>query len=274
MTILVHTWLADEQGPPPWSVRLLNALGLMHMENATERRYGVALDRLRSAQKPSAGTPLYSRFVNRPVGRRFAAMAHVLGWTPNMVTFVSAAFTFTAIALIAFIEPAWWLGVLASIMLMLGYALDSADGQLARLRGGGSVQGEWLDHTVDAAKVLMIHAAILISMFRFFEVPQGWLAVPIAYLMVDSLLFFGMMERDLLIARAAGGKAPASTASTGTLRAILVLPSDFGLFCLMLMLLGAPHLFLGAYTIMFVCNTVFLVLALMKWYRQLGAYAS
>lgn len=246
----------------------------MYMEDLSERRYGVALDRLRGAQKPSAGTPLYSRLVNRPLGRRFAAFAHVLGWTPNTVTFVSAGFTFTGIVLIAVIAPAWWLGVLVSALLMIGYALDSADGQLARLRGGGSVQGEWLDHTVDAAKVLTVHSAILIATFRFFELPDVWLFVPLAYLVVGGLMFFGMMERDLLLARAAGGKAPASQASTSVLRAILILPSDYGLFCLIFVLLGAPIVFFGVYTLMLVCNTVFLILALARWYRQLGAHTS
>lgn len=242
------------------------------MKQLSERGYRAALERLRSAQKSSAGTPLYSRFVNRPLGRRFAALAYVLGWTPNTVTFVSAACTFTAIALVALVAPAAWLGVTVAVLLMLGYALDSADGQLARLRGGGGVQGEWLDHTVDAAKVLTIHAAILISAYRFFDLPTVWLLVPIVYLVVDSLVFFGMMERDLLLARAAGGKAPPSTASTGVLRAILVLPSDFGLFCLMFVLLGAPLIFFGVYAIMLVCNALFLLLALVKWYRQLGEY--
>lgn len=245
----------------------------MHVEQTSERSYGAALKQLQGAQKPQAGTPLYSRLVNRPLGRRFAALAYVLGLMPNTVTFVSATFTFTAIALVALVTPAWWLGVTVALLLMLGYALDSADGQLARLRGGGSVQGEWLDHTVDAAKVLTIHAAILIAVYRFFDVPAGWLLVPIVYLVVDSLLFFGMMERDLLLARAAGGKAPASTASTGVLRAILVLPSDFGLFCLVFVLLGAPLVFFSVYALMLVCNTVFLLLALAKWYRQLGEYA-
>lgn len=238
---------------------------------ASAQRYWAALDRLRSAQKPSAGTPLYSRFVNRPLGRRLAALAYVWGWTPNGVTFVSAGFTFGGIILLAVLPPSWWMGILISALLVVGYALDSADGQLARLRNGGSVQGEWLDHTVDAAKVLTIHAAVLIAAFRFFDVPQPWLLVPIIYLVVDSLLYFGMMERDLLLARAAGGKAPPSEASTSILRAILILPSDYGLFCLVFVLLGVPLLFFGLYTLMLVCNTGFLVMALVKWFHQLGA---
>lgn len=236
--------------------------------------YRAALRELQAAQKPSAGTPLYSRLVNRPLGRRIAALTFVWGWTPNAVTFVSAAFTFTAIAGIAVLTPSWWSGIVISVLLVTGYALDSADGQLARLRGGGSIQGEWLDHTVDAAKVLTIHLAVTIAVFRFFDLPTAWLLVPLVYLVVDSLLFFAMMERDLLVARAAGGTAPASTASTSVLRAILILPSDYGVFCLIFVLLGAPIVFFGVYTVMLVCNAAFLAMALRKWYRQLGATAS
>lgn len=246
--------------------------GSVRTDDGVVSGYRAALDRLRAAQKPSAGTPLYSRLVNRPLGRRFAAFASVRGWTPNGVTFRSAACTFTAILLVALLPPTWWLGVIVSALLVLGYALDSADGQLARLRGGGSVQGEWLDHTVDAAKVLTIHVAILISAHRFFELPVAWLLVPIAYLVVDSLLFFGMMERDLLV-RAVPGGTGAPPASTGILRAILILPSDYGLFCLVFLLLGLPLAFFAVYTAMLVCNTAFLVLALAKWYRQLGGIA-
>lgn len=241
------------------------------MTTRPEGGYRAALHELRSAQKPSAGTPLYSRLVNRPLGRRIAALTYVWGWTPNGVTFVSAAFTFTAIAGIALLTPVWWSGIAISALLVIGYALDSADGQLARLRGGGSLQGEWLDHTVDAAKVLTIHLAIAIAVFRFFDLPTAWLLMPLVYLVIDSLLFFAMMERDLLLARAAGGSAPASTASTGVLRAILILPSDYGVFCLTFVLLGAPLVFFGVYTVMLACNIVFLAMALRKWYRQLGA---
>lgn len=242
------------------------------MNDRPAQGYRAAFERLRSAQKPQAGTPLYSRLVNRPLGRRFAALAYVWGWTPNRVTFVSACFTFTGIALIALVRPTWWVGIIISALLVMGYALDSADGQVARLRGGGSAQGEWLDHTVDAAKVLTIHSAILIAVFRFFGLPVVWCLVPIAYLVVDSMVFFAMMSRDLLLARAAGGKAPASKSSMSLLRAILIIPSDYGFFALTLILLGFPMVFFAVYTLMLVSNAGFLVLALVKWYRQLGEY--
>ncbi len=80
---------------------------------------------------------------------------------------LSACCTFSALTMVALISPQWWLGLLVCGLLLLGYALDSADGQLARLLGAGSKRGEWLDHTVDATKVSVLHGTVLISFYRF-----------------------------------------------------------------------------------------------------------
>ena len=60
---------------------------------------------LSRAQKSRAGAPLYSRVVNRPVGRVLAAVAHRLGASPDQVTVLSALCTYTGIALIALVRP-------------------------------------------------------------------------------------------------------------------------------------------------------------------------
>ena len=130
------------------------------------RSISSAMSRLKQAQKSSKGAPIYSVAINRPVGRLFAAVAFRLGMTPNQVTAVSATFTFVGIAVLAVAPPYWWVGVLVSVLLAIGYALDSADGQLARLRGGGSLTGEWLDHIVDSAKELSLHLAVLVMAAR------------------------------------------------------------------------------------------------------------
>src|SRR6185436_886779 len=108
-----------------------------------------------------------SRFVNRKIGRVLAAGSYQLGLTPNAVTGISALFSAAAIAIIACLSPSVGVGVLVAVLLLLGYAFDSADGQLARLRGGGSPAGEWLDHVVDSIKVVALHLAVLIGWFRF-----------------------------------------------------------------------------------------------------------
>ena len=89
-------------------------------------------------------------------------------------------------------------GITVAVLLVLGYALDSADGQLARLRGGGSLQGEWLDHTVDSLKVVVVHLAVLVTWSLHLDLPVGWLVVPLAFAAASSVHFFGMVLVDLL----------------------------------------------------------------------------
>ena len=131
---------------------------------APTARPGVAesIRALSAAQKSNAGAPLYSRVINRPVGRVLAAVAHRVGLTPDQVTLLSACCTYLGIVLIAVWRPSAAAAVLTSLLLMLGYALDSADGQLARLRHGGSKAGEWLDHVADAVKLSTLHGAVAI----------------------------------------------------------------------------------------------------------------
>jgi phosphatidylglycerophosphate synthase len=237
---------------------------------AARERYGDTVRRLAGAQKPPAvGSPAYSRFVNRRIGRHLAAAAYQLGWTPNQVTALSAAFSAAGILTVALVDPRWWTGVLVALALALGYALDSADGQLARLRGGGSPAGEWLDHVVDCVKILTLHAAVLVAFFRFGDLADGWLLVPLAYLVVDSAAFFAMTLNDQLkrgrVAPAAGPVVPSLR------RSLLVLPTDYGVLCLVFVLLGWQDGFLAGYGLLLAANALYLAAALVKWYRAIAA---
>lgn len=233
--------------------------------------YPEILERLAGAQKTTAGAPAYSRFVNRPLGRRFAAAAFLSGLTPNIVTAASAAFSFSGIAVIALVRPTAFSGILIAVLLVLGYALDAADGQLARLRGGGSSSGEWLDHIVDAAKISALHLAVLISFYRFFGLGSAeWLLVPIAFSFVADVMFFGMILNDLLRARfTARTGEPVIRQAPSTIRSLLVIPTDYGFLCLFFAVMGATRVFLVGYSLFFVCNALFLALAVIKWFRDM-----
>lgn len=230
--------------------------------------FTAAHHRLRDAQKSAKGSPAYSVYVNRPLGRVLAALAYRLGRTPDQVTYLSAAFSFAGIICLATLEPTWWLGLLVCLALVLGYALDSADGQLARLRGGGSTVGEWLDHMIDVAKISSLHLAVLIAAYRHFELPdQAWLLVPVVFTVVSAVHFFGMILVDQLtrtsLARsglAAPVKAPASR-----LRSLLKLPTDYGVLCLIFILLGSPAVFFAAYAVLALGSTGYLLLVVRKW---------
>ncbi|WP_216206172.1 CDP-alcohol phosphatidyltransferase family protein [Amycolatopsis aidingensis] len=230
--------------------------------------FAATLRRLPSAQKSAQGAPAYSRFVNRRAGGVLAAAAYQLGLTPNAVTAVSAAFTFAGIAGIALVEPSVTSGLLVCAALVLGYALDAADGQLARLRGGGSASGEWLDHIVDAAKISALHLAVLLAWYRFFELPESYLLVPLGFQVVAVVLFFGMTLNDQL--RRVKGVPRAASGTPSTIRSVLVVPTDYGVLCLAFLVLGFRDIFTVVYCLLFLANTAFLVAALRKWFLDMA----
>ena len=228
--------------------------------------------RLAGAQKGAQGAPAYSRFVNRPLGRVFAALAFHARLTPNGVTGLSAVATFSGIALLALARPSWATGVAVAALLVLGYALDSADGQLARLRGGGSPAGEWLDHMVDSLKIASLHLAVLVGWYRFEYVERGpWLLLPLAFSVISVVLFFATLLNEALRAQhgaltraARGGERPS------TLRSLVVVPTDYGLLCLVFVLLGAPVAFTTVYGALALATAAYLLLASVKWFGEMG----
>ncbi len=237
-------------------------------------RYRSNLQALLAAQKPSRGTPAYSRFVNRPVARRVAALAHVAGVGPNAATALSAACSAAGLGLLAVARPTWWVGLAVAVLLAVGYVLDSVDGQLARLGAGGSAAGEWLDHTVDCVKTCALHLAVLISWYRFPPVESTEaLLLPLGFQVVDLTVFFGIVMLPLI--RRSHGRATASATAASAehpLRAWLILPTDYGTFCWMFVLLGWPTAFVLVYAAMFAANAAVLPLILRKWWRELRSF--
>ena len=234
--------------------------------------YADVVQALAAAQKTAKGAPAYSRFVNRKLGRLIAAGAFKLNLTPNIVTAISAAFSFAAIALLALVRPAPWMGLAVFFCLVLGYAFDAADGQLARLQGTGRPAGEWLDHMVDATKISSLHLAVLIGAYRFIPVAPQALLIPIGFAVVAAVMFFGMILNDQLRRQqeARTGAAVDRGAATSSLRSLLVIPTDYGLLCVIFVLLGfAPTAFFWVYGAVFVANAAFMALAAVKWYKDM-----
>jgi phosphatidylglycerophosphate synthase len=233
--------------------------------------FASALSRLASAQKSSKGAPPYSRYVNRPLGRLLAAAAYQAGLTPNQVTYISAVFTFAGIAMIALAPSTWFVGGLVALALVVGYALDSADGQLARLQGSGTAAGEWLDHMIDSVKVASIHLAVLIALYRFFQLRNPlWLLVPVVFAIVSAVHFFGMVLFDMLqrIHRLQTHQDSPKNLPASTSRSLIKLPVDYGTVCLIFVLLGWHRIFLLGYLILAAATLLYTVLVARRWHRQ------
>lgn len=237
--------------------------------SSDERSFGAALHRLSSAQKSRRGVSLYSRFVNRPLGRVLAAACYRAGLSPNQVTLASAMVTAAGLAVFVAGAPTVWRAVTTTALLVLGFALDSADGQVSRLTGRSTLAGEWLDHVVDAGKMVAVHAAVLAVLWAHGHVASAVLLVPMAFQFVAVVLFSGGVLVDLLKRTASTG-APVPARTPSTLRAIVLLPSDYGILAVSFVLSGWLPAFLIVYAALLACNVVITVLLLAKWFRELA----
>lgn len=236
------------------------------MTNETMRE---TLHRLSAAQKGKAkGAPGYSVYVNRPVGRFFAAIAHRVGLSPDAVTMISAAFTFAGILTLTLVPARPWSGLVVWLLLAVGYALDSADGQVARLRGGGSMAGEWLDHFVDSVKIVALPLATAVGLFRFTDVSAAYLLVPIGFAVAATATFFGMILNDLLKS-SRGLASSAQRGGGGALRSVILLPVDYGIVCLVYVVWGWTNVFVVAYAFFFAAAAGFCMLAAVRWFREM-----
>jgi phosphatidylglycerophosphate synthase len=251
--------------------------GEVTTSDRVDRRVIVA--RLAQAQKSNRGAGGYSRWVNRRVGRQFAAVAFLAGLRPNQVSAISAVFTFSSIAALGTLQPTWWSAVLITAGLLVGYAFDSADGQVARLQGGGSPAGEWLDHVLDSLKAATFHLAIAVMWFRFYDLDHAaYLLIPLAYSAVSSVFFFAMILSDMLrrVERVKVGGSGVTTSSLNPneaapiLRSLIVLPNDYGVLCLCLLLIALHSTFQVVYTVLLAANALFLLAGSYRWFREMG----
>jgi phosphatidylglycerophosphate synthase len=229
--------------------------------------YREAVDQLAAAQKSGAGVPAYLRWVNRGLGRRAAAGAFVVGWTPNAVTAASAALSVAAMVMIVIQPPSIAVALAAAALLLAGYALDSADGQLARLTGTGSLAGEWLDHVVDAARLPLFHLAIALHIMLWWDLP--WLAaVAFAFCILSSTWFFAQTLAEKLSPDGPhDADAPAWVS-------FAKLPYDVGLLYLAVAFLASDTIFAVLYSAIFAVTVFVAMFSLRRKYRSLASQSS
>ncbi|WP_416901908.1 CDP-alcohol phosphatidyltransferase family protein [Micromonospora echinospora] len=114
------------------------------------------------------GGGLFSESVSQWLGAAFALVAQRLGLKPtaltimNLVLGLAASVTVVALAdrVAAGSVPAWLVGLVALVGWQVAYALDCADGQLARVTGQGSAAGARVDVLCDVAAQIALVTAL------------------------------------------------------------------------------------------------------------------
>lgn len=231
------------------------------------------LAQLNSAQKSGVGVPAYTRWVNRRVARVFAAAAVKIGLGPNGVTAASASVSVLGMVLMVALPPSLWLGLLVALLFALGYALDSADGQVARVTGTSSPAGEWLDHVVDAMRTPAQHLTILVGFVKYPEAfpLTGWQLwwLPLAF----TVLVTGHFMSQILAEQLRRNKSTATPASGGTMRSFVNLHMDAGTFCWIFIFWGTGLGFILVYGLLFLANAATVLLSMRRKFITLSTPA-
>lgn len=248
---------------------------------AAKPGFSETLAALERAQKPGHGVPAYTRWVNRRIARYFAAGAVSCGITPNVVTAISALFSMVGIIVLLTLTPSIATGIIVALLLALGYGLDSADGQVARVTGESSPAGEWLDHVVDSIRVPAIHLAVLVGFIRYPEhfsftgtaggFVSGWALwwLPMAF----TVLTAGHFMSQILAEQLRNNRNTAAPAAGGTLRSFINLHMDAGTLCWIFILWGFGPIFVVFYVLLFAANAATVILSMHRKYMSLATPA-
>jgi phosphatidylglycerophosphate synthase len=118
--------------------------------------------------RTNRGGGLFSEAISQRIGAAFAVAAHRSGLPPtalsiaNLVLGVAASVTAVGLAgrVASGTAPAWVVGLLALLGWQIAYALDCADGQLARVTGQGTPAGARLDVLCDVAAQIAVVTAL------------------------------------------------------------------------------------------------------------------
>ena len=167
-----------------------------------------------------------------------ARALHSAGVSANAVTFAGLLITLAGSLLVALGQPA-----LALVVLLAGTLADTLDGQIARLSGGGTKLGSFLDSTFDRLSDASLSVSALIV-----AVTHG-----------DSLLFF-----SAILALVAGSLVPyirAKAESLGLTASVGLAPREARLVLMVLGIAawavsGSLSLFAAAVAVVALLSTI------------------
>ncbi|MEV4197406.1 CDP-alcohol phosphatidyltransferase family protein [Micromonospora globbae] len=210
--------------------------------------------------RTNRGGGLFSESISQWLGAAFAVAAHRLGLRPTALTITNLvlglATSVTVVALAGRVAdgdvPAWVVGLLALVGWQVAYALDCADGQLARVTGQGSPAGARVDVLCDVAAQIALVAALGATAVAQHPSTPPWLVAAFAGTWMVNLVTSVMQ---------AGPNAASMVTSTSLPVRLVKLVRDYGavIFVAALVLLLAPALALWVVVAFTVVNGGFLL---------------
>ncbi len=208
-----------------------------------------------SKQDLSFGGEAYRRIVAKPGGLLYTTYVNRnLAWvctgmlkqfSPNQISIGAFCILFIALPL-AYSSTDTTTSLIAYGLLVLNYVLDSTDGQVSRLRQLGSPLGEWVDHTLDGVRILLIHSTILLVLIRA-DVGAVFLFAGFSHLVFSASMFFGTELAGKILPKQVQGEDRTVWTVRRVVRSLVLLPADHGVFIVIFTVIHKPALLAPVY---------------------------
>lgn len=193
--------------------------------------------------RTNRGGGLFSEAISQRIGATFASGAHRLGLRPTTLSITNLTLGLITSVIVATLAepvatgrvPAWLVGLVALVGWQAAYALDCADGQLARVTGQGSPAGARVDVLCDVAAQVALVAALSATAVAQSPSTPAWLIAAFAGTWMVNLVTSVMQ---------AGPNATSMVTSTSLPVRLVKLIRDYGavIFVAALVLVFAPGL--------------------------------
>lgn len=119
---------------------------------------------IKSAYKSEDTEEFFDRIFTKPLGYLWARFFIHIGWTPNMVTFLSMGIGFVGGLL--FYPESFLLNLIGVLLVIWANILDSTDGQMARLTGNKSTLGRILDALSTSVWYVAIYVSLCLRLMN------------------------------------------------------------------------------------------------------------
>ena len=146
--------------------------------------------------KPSG---MFTNEISQRIAARFAVAAHRAKLPPTALTLTNLILGLTAAVLVIGAHgrlPDVVIGLVALVLWQVAYALDCADGQLARVTGTGSPAGARVDILCDVALQVALVAAVSAVAVQHDPAPPAWLIATFAGTWMVNLVTSVLQQGD------------------------------------------------------------------------------
>ena len=182
----------------------------------------------------------YTVYVNRKLGLAIASVCPSFV-SPNFITILSFAIFLIASFFLTFSNSVFT-SSLVTVLFLLQYAMDSADGVLARQRNLTSKVGEWLDHSLDGLRIVILHLAVL-WMMLLDDGRLSLLELAAFSISITSMAgnYITNQLKSFVIGRRSGELITGLQSNARLFFKIGLTPADFGVYYMLFFFVHTPY---------------------------------